>query len=307
MSRPSSGWADWVAVTVLALGPADAALAYCRTAACEDGVGARCEPAQASDCGKPIAWPSSCVGYVLQEDASSQIDLESVRPLVKQAFDAWVLADCGSGEPGVTAEDLGDVACSEIGYDPETKNANIIIFRDDSWPYGGNATLALTTVTYAVDSGEIRDADLEINSDQVTFSTSDDSVNVDFLSIMTHEAGHFLGLAHSPTPGATMVVEYPPESITLRTLEADDVAGICAIYPPGNPATCESTPVNGLGDDCAEPAEVEADGCSCNSARSSSALPLGGALVALAATVRRARRRRPNADESVRRKRAQPR
>ena len=247
------------------------------------------------------------MGYVLQEDASSQIDLESVRPLVKQAFDSWVLADCGSGEPGVTAEDLGDVACSEIGYDPETKNANIIIFRDDSWPYGGNATLALTTVTYAVDSGEIRDADLEINSDQVTFSTSDDSVNVDFLSIMTHEAGHFLGLAHSPTPGATMVVEYPPESITLRTLEADDVAGICAIDPPGNPATCDSAPVNGLGDDCAEPAEVEADGCSCNSARSSSALPLGGALVALAVTVRCARRRRPNADESVRRKRAQPR
>ncbi len=290
MSRPASGWAQWGAAAVLALGPADVALAYCRTAACEDGVGAQCEPAQESDCGKPIFWPSSCVGYVLQEDASSQIDLEAARPLVKQAFDAWVLADCGGDRPAVSTEDLGDVTCSEIGYDPETKNANIIIFRDESWPYGGNATLALTTVTYAVDSGEIRDADLEINSDQVTFSTSEDSVSVDFLSIMTHEAGHILGLAHSPSPGATMVVEYPPESVTLRTLEADDVAGICAVYPPGTEAVCDSSPVNGLSDDCAEPAEVEAEGCTCNSSQRSSSLPVGGLMLALAAGLRRVRR-----------------
>jgi hypothetical protein len=215
---------------------------------------------------------------VLQEDASSQIDLEAARPLVKQAFDAWVLADCGGDRPAVSTEDLGDVTCSEIGYDPETKNANIIIFRDESWPYGGNATLALTTVTYAVDSGEIRDADLEINSDQVTFS------------IMTHEAGHILGLAHSPSPGATMVVEYPPESVTLRTLEADDVAGICAVYPPGTEAVCDSSPVNGLSDDCAEPAEVEAEGCTCNSSQRSSSLPVGGLMLALAAGLRRVRR-----------------
>jgi hypothetical protein len=54
----------------------------------------------------------------------------------------------------------------------------------------------------------------------------------DYLSIMTHEAGHFLGLAHSADEDATMFARYLPGRTKMRDLMRDDVEGICAVYPP---------------------------------------------------------------------------
>lgn len=236
------------------------AAAYCRTSSCEAGQGAVCTPASPTDCGVPLYWPSSCVGYSVQRDASDQVALDDARAIVDTAFQTWAKVDCNGDPVGVKVEDLGDVSCDVVAYNAKTKNANVIMFRDDGWPYDGSAALALTTVTYVLETGEIRDADMEINSADATLTTSDTDVDVDLLSIVTHEAGHFLGLAHTPDASATMFKDYPPKSLTLRTLESDDIAGICAIYPPGNTAACDSTPVNGLGDACAEPAVTE-EGC----------------------------------------------
>jgi hypothetical protein len=247
-------------VALGALAPPSAAQAFCRTAACDDGEGKRCTPAESGDCGVPIYWPTSCVGFSVQRDASYQVDLEPTEALLARAFGAWSSAACEGGDPTIAVENLGPVSCTEIGYDPEAKNSNLIVFRDEDWAYGPGA-LALTTVTYVVDTGEIRDADMEINTTDVAFSLSDSKVTVDLESILTHEAGHFLGLAHSPVPASTMVVQYPPESISLRSLDADDVAGICAVYPPGRVAECEAEPINGLGDTCGEAPGT--DGCSC--------------------------------------------
>jgi MYXO-CTERM domain-containing protein len=55
----------------------------------------------------------------------------------------------------------------------------------------------------------------------------------DLQAILTHEAGHFLGLAHSVDTSAIMYAFYSPGSIHLTP---DDVAGICTIYPPLAPA-----------------------------------------------------------------------
>lgn len=243
------------AAALLALGLvslfAPRASAYCRTASCEAGVGARCEPARPSDCGVELYWPTSCVGYALQRDASSELDLETTRALVAQAFASWSAASCEEGGgPSVSAVDLGDVTCDRAEYDPDAENANVIMFRDSAWPHDPGA-LALTTVTFALDSGKIRDADMELNSAGATFTTGDEGVKVDALSILTHEAGHFLGLSHAPTVQATMFEEYQPSSTSIRSLEADDVAGICAIYPPDARQVCDPLPRNGLGDACA--------------------------------------------------------
>ncbi len=137
---------------------------------------------------------------------------------------------------------------------PEAKaNANIITFRDDGWPYvGGGNTLALTTVTYHLKTGEIYDADMEINSFDVALSQGDDDVSFDLLSIATHEAGHFLGLSHSSDHDATMFADYRPGTASLRDLSQDDLDGICAVYPPGEPIKgCDPTPRHGFSALCA--------------------------------------------------------
>src|SRR4029078_11224854 len=81
--------------------------------------------------------------------------------------------------------------------------------------------------------------DIEINTAKMkgvvinNFTTSDTDVDLDLLSVLTHEAGHFLGLAHTTEVGATMFSEYKMGSIDLRDLAPDDVNEICAASPPG--------------------------------------------------------------------------
>jgi hypothetical protein len=282
--------------------------AYCRTSSCDDGaVGTRCEPATEGDCGVPIAWPTSCVGYSLASKGTEQLPLATVRSIVARAFATWSSSECEGGPVRIGGVDLGDVDCSEVSYDPDGPNANLVVFRDEAWPYAQSGALALTTVTYVLDTGAIRDADLEINSASATLSTSDTSVEVDLESIVTHEVGHMLGLSHTNVDDATMTTNYPPRSTTLRSLEPDDVAGLCSIYPANRAVACMPTPRGGLLDACASEGtgsggsagDAEEDGgCSIASAgpsearRDRSAELLASLAILLAARVRRAERPR---------------
>ncbi|UQA58215.1 matrixin family metalloprotease [Polyangium aurulentum] len=245
---------------------APTAAAYCRTAACKDGTGARCTPSLGTDCGKEIFWPKQCVSFSMQRDASEQVSLDLATSVFVEAFKKWTEADCGGGtHPHIEIVDLGPVECHAHEYNQKAANANIILFHDDVWPHpGAGSTLALTTVTYSVDSGEIYDADMELNAANTPFSTGDSKVTYDLHSIATHETGHFLGLSHSQDPTATMYRDYIPGTIDLRTLEPDDIEGICSIYPPGDPIpdSCDPSPRRGFASICSPPPiDPEAGGC----------------------------------------------
>lgn len=259
------------------------AAAYCRTAACDDGTGARCTPPLPTDCGKPIFWPKPCVSFSMQRDASNQVTLDLATKVFVDAFQTWMDADCGGGaHPRIEVVDLGPVECHAHEYNQKAANANIILFQDEVWPHpGAGSTLALTTVTYSVDSGEIYDADMELNSANTQFTTGDTSVGYDLPSIATHETGHFLGLSHSTDPTATMYRDYIPGTTGLRTLEPDDIAGICAIYPPGDaiPDSCDPTPRRGFSSICS-PAPVDQDTGGCCSTAPGAPRGLGTAAVA---------------------------
>jgi hypothetical protein len=175
------------------------------------------------------------------------------------------------------------------------------------WPHNdSNNTLGLTTVTFDTKSGEIYDADMEINStiQGLVVDGSVPSGGFDLNSIITHEAGHFLGLAHAPDPAAIMFARYhagPP------MLTPDDVAGVCTIYPPnGTRATtggsivaepCDATSRHGFSRECGSlhpnmgPAIETLDvtgGGGCSIAGSRSRVAFAGALLfALGLLVRR--------------------
>jgi hypothetical protein len=283
------------------LGTIGHASAYCRTSACSGNVaGQRCVPAQSRDCGSPLYRTGLCFGFSVHETGSNKVDVATVEALMDQAFTTWEQADCGGGaHPSVSVENIGRVACDRQEYNQTGGNTNLIVFRDDVWPYENQAhTLALTTVTYNLDTGEIYDADLEVNStDQVNLTISDSDVGYDLLSVLTHEAGHMLGLAHSPQETATMHFEALPGETQLRDLDPDDVEGICVTYPPGRAGSCDTTPRHGFASECGG---ADADDESCSLARAplragdqkpTSALVGVVSLVALALARRRRRRR----------------
>jgi hypothetical protein len=258
------GWIK-LAAAMAWVGYAGNAIAYCRTTttcdACVDDPTPTCPSA-----GPPLHWSSSCVSFSVQQDASKRADFDTVERYAKAAFGSWQMASCpgNGGNPSITIADaFGPAVCHRHEYNIGQGNANIIILYDSNFPFPETPdALAVTTVLFSTDTGEIFDADMEIDMSQ-PISVSDSIVagSYDLLSIMTHESGHFLGVAHSMVEGSVMQPRYMPGT-SLRTLGPTDDAVICAIYPPNQPlGACDFTPRYGFSPDCLM-ATNYASGCS---------------------------------------------
>ena len=245
---------------------AGSAAAFCRTTTVSVAPDFQPSIDQCWTKGKPLYWKNACVGYSLQSDASRQVSFNDASDAMARAFTRWTGKTC-PGEPSdrvsIDVRDVGPAKCNQVQYNKDQGNANVIMFRDDGWPHNDpNNTLALTTVTYNPDTGEIYDADMEINTFTVRVSIADPvpADGYDFASIVTHEAGHFLGLAHSGDAHATMFAQYRPGSTAMRELAPDDVSGVCSAYrPDGSRATavgnapaepCDPTPRRGRQSEC---------------------------------------------------------
>jgi Matrixin len=225
--------------------------AYCRTTTCNAILEGGCD-IDARGCatkGSPLYWPDLCVSFGVHEDGSAlrNISYKRARDVAEDAFQEWISADCGGGSrPFVGVSSKGKVFCDKLEYNhggepkegepppnAQGPNANIIVFRDALWPYSEqDKTIALTTITFVKNTGEILDADIEVNSFGIELSTNDKNVTSDLQSILTHEVGHFFGLAHSDLEDATMNKNYDRKATTFRSLSDDDEAAICSVYPP---------------------------------------------------------------------------
>lgn len=104
---------------------------------------------------------------------------------------------------------------------------NVIWLTGAAWRYS-SGTLALTTVAFSP-SNEIVDADMEVN-DNVNWTDNDEPTSYDYQSVLLHEAGHFLGLAHTPDFAAVMyaTVNLGTHKLFLTSMDTTDV---CAVYP----------------------------------------------------------------------------
>lgn len=267
-----------VTIAVLTLALPRTSQAYCRTTTKD--IPADYNP-MAKGCfteGLPLFWRGACIGYSVNSQASTRVSFVAATRIIDEAFATWNAITCGEahGAFGISAQNVGPVTCSEVRYNKTRPNQNVLVFRDKGWNSADSAnTLGLTTVSYDVFTGEIYDADIELNSTDKNLTTSNSvpTNGYDLLSIVTHEAGHFLGLAHAADPSATMFASYRPGSDELRTLTADDVSGVCAIYPstmerrvdtsvsPGGTMTakaCDFTARHGFSTECEAPPINEA-------------------------------------------------
>jgi MYXO-CTERM domain-containing protein len=225
--------------------------AYCRTTTVPLDASVD-DPSVSGQCwtlGKDIAWPSGRVPYGVSAAGSKYFTAAQVAPVADQAFALWNSVTCNGRGVSVQAYDVGLVdfvpdggACAVSTMCPAADD--VIVFDDSAWLHNDpNNTLAITTVTYGLNDGRIFQAYTEVNTAQHAFTILEPPPSGSFSlqAVLSHEAGHFLGLAHSTVPSAVMWATYSPGNTQLT---ADDVAGLCAIYPPATPSSggCQTAP-----------------------------------------------------------------
>jgi hypothetical protein len=146
---------------------------------------------------------------------------------VSMGFEAW------RGLPRVPDLVLQPGRPEKAGHHGGERATNgIYLVRD--WQ-GEPDQLAITVVTYNRSTGEIFDADILVNANAsyqlLDEGAAADVSHYDLGAILTHEAGHSLGLDESDThPEATMWPLVSPGETHQRTLSEDDEQGVITNY-----------------------------------------------------------------------------
>lgn len=213
---------------------------YVRTTTCGGESRPACKSGQSPI---PIYWPHACAIFYIDQrgskrDASDksklEIDPDAIEAIV-QGFTAWNTAKQSSltySYGGLTNE-------TDARWNPESANLNAIVWQDE-WPDDLPDAIAVTSVSFKPKTGMIVDADIELNSGGAyRFTFSDYFVQTDLQNTVAHEAGHFLGLAHTLDKEATMYGKANAHETKKRTLENVDYLGVSAIYPNTIVPTCK--------------------------------------------------------------------
>jgi hypothetical protein len=175
--------------------------------------------------GIPLRWPEGTVRCSVDDDASEDLSGPSEVGAVHAALATW------SAIPGSPVE------VRPASADDDTPSARVSWWPD--WEEQADA-LALTVVTYDVESGEILDAEIRVN-DAVDWTIGAESgaggdASFDVQNTLAHEVGHLLGMAHSDAGAATMYARSAPREIQKRDLHEDDLAGFAYLYDVTPPA-----------------------------------------------------------------------
>jgi hypothetical protein len=228
-----------------------------------------------TEVGKRIRWASDSVGLQMDSEYQQFLRAGDSYAALAIGFDAW------RGLPRVPDLVIRPGLPESVGHHDGHPTNGIYLLRE--WPYEA-AKLAVTIVTYEMDSGRLLDADIVVNG-QAKFALLNEPTQpgidaYDLAAVLTHEAGHVLGLGESASgPEATMWPYAKPDDTDKRTLANDDEEGVTQSYlgaPPAAAGGCVSNSVGGR-------------------ARSRTGLTLGFWLLAVIPALRMSRRRQRQA------------
>ena len=241
--------------------------AFCRLTTEMPIPGATC----ATD-GKGLSWQRQCISFSMIDRGRPEPPFELIRDVADISFRTWTDVDCGAGKVALDVRQTSDLAmCEDPEYSTHGPNANTIIFVTD-WSGRDLPTDAfgLTLVWHNPDTGEIYDADMQLNEKLGTPAICDNgcpSGGVDLQNVMTHEAGHFFGLGHSDVSEATMSPRATMGETSKRDLARDDIEGLCSIYGDRVKTACEMSdflPNHGFTTTCSEPTAAGASSSGCS-------------------------------------------
>jgi hypothetical protein len=186
--------------------------------------------------------PGQSLRYTLNPVGSEDIINGSEIDAIRSAFSSWTQVSCSY----LTFEELAWTGAPSLGEDGQ--NRIYWIENAADW-VTSEGTLALT-VTLSGPGGQIIDADIVANGANYRWTTLASEVTpgtpppgelpfVDVETVFVHEIGHFFGLAHSSDSQAVMFATVQEPVRRLPT--TDDIRGICALYPNGEPAPGEGS------------------------------------------------------------------
>jgi hypothetical protein len=187
--------------------------------------------------GAPVHWDGETTTVVV-DPSFARLGPGAIDAATR-AFAAWSEVQ-GAGAPGVV---LTEGAADEVGYREGADNKSTLRYEPDGYAPAGGA-LAITVLTFD-GAGKIVDADIVINGGgshgfavlpDPDPSATDPSAATggpyDVEDVLTHEAGHFFGLAHNDgSVDATMYFATARGETKKRDLSPDDEAGFRSLYP----------------------------------------------------------------------------
>jgi predicted Zn-dependent protease with MMP-like domain len=187
--------------------------------------------------GRYLFWGNRVLSYSINQAGCKDVLINEAVKAVQRSFFSWASPSCTDlyflYDGLVTTEKTN----MSLGQGENPDHTNLVIWRGQ-WP-PPNVTdpsitkemPAVTTVIYDTDTGAI----VDLNGQDFFWTTTDDTTKAatDIQNAVTHEVGHYLGLAHSENKSAAMYAETHQGEISKRTLHADDILGLCTIYPYG--------------------------------------------------------------------------
>jgi uncharacterized protein (TIGR03382 family) len=232
--------------------------------------------------GHYLYWESGCVFGTPDAHGTEELAGDTEFKVIDGAIATWNTALAGCSYQNIVqqareAREVGNDHVNLIKFRdtswcrPATKN--------DAMRCYSPSAAGLTTAVFVDDPGSARDgaivdADIEING--VSFAISHAGITLgtascdaDLSNTLTHELGHLLGLDHNcvaqgdpprvdgngnPSPlcstvsdpaiiDATMYYLQTCGETKKASLEADDILGVCTIYPErDDPGTCAPVP-----------------------------------------------------------------
>jgi len=181
----------------------------------------------------PLFWRPREITVETAEDSSADVPAIALVPAIAASLQEWVDADGGCSDIVLTAGPPAPAMTTNL--DGGVRDGrNRIVWRETEWTLEPDV-LAITTLVYTASTGEILDADIDVNGVDHFWSASDTDVTNDVQNTITHELGHLIGFAHVPDTEATMYGRSDPGETMKRDLGGDDMAALCTVYPTGAP------------------------------------------------------------------------
>lgn len=229
--------------------------------------------------GNSLYWESGCVFVTVDSAGTKYVAGDQEFSVIDQAISTWNTASDSCSyikilDEGRKAVETGRDNVNIIKFRDVTwcRPAS----KDDPARCHPDSAAGITTATFVDDTGSARDgaivdADVELNGVGFAIAVNGQTLSTEsciseLKNTLTHELGHLLGFEHtcraagdperiddqgravpscSTTTdpaiiGATMYNFQECGEAKKETLEADDIAGLCGVYPAAkDPGTCE--------------------------------------------------------------------